>query len=45
MKTPLLSIVIPTWNRAELVRDAIHSALVQREGAVEVIVVDDASTD
>jgi len=45
MKTPLLSVVIPTWNRARLVRDAIDSALVQREGEVEVIVVDDASTD
>ena len=45
MKTPLLSVVIPTWNRAQLVRDAIRSALVQREGEVEVIVVDDASTD
>ena len=45
MKTPLLSVVIPTWNRAQLVRDAIDSALVQRKGEVEVIVVDDASTD
>ena len=45
MKTPLLSVVIPTWNRAQLVREAVRSALVQREGAVEVIVVDDASTD
>ena len=45
MKTPLLSVLIPTWNRAQLVRDAIRSALVQREGEVEVIVVDDASTD
>lgn len=45
MKTPLLSVVIPTWNRAQLVREAIRSALVQREGEVEVVVVDDASTD
>lgn len=45
MKTPLLSVVIPSWNRAQLVRDAIFSALVQREGEIEVIVVDDASTD
>lgn len=43
MKTPLLSVVIPTWNRAQLVGDAIRSVLAQ--GAVEVIVVDDASTD
>ncbi len=45
MKTPLLSVVIPTWNRAQLVCDAIDSALVQRPGEVEVILVDDASTD
>ena len=37
--------MIPTWNRAQLVRDAIGSALGQREGEVEVIVVDDVSTD
>ena len=45
MKTPLLSVVIPTWNRAQLVCDAIRSALDQRADEVEVIVVDDASTD
>jgi glycosyltransferase involved in cell wall biosynthesis len=37
--------VIPTWNRAQLVCDAVRSALVQRPGEIEVIVVDDASTD
>jgi glycosyltransferase involved in cell wall biosynthesis len=40
-----LSVVIPTWNRARLVCEAIGSALNQRPGDVEVIVVDDASTD
>jgi glycosyltransferase involved in cell wall biosynthesis len=45
MKTPLLSVVIPTRNRAQLVRDAIRCALAQREDEVEVILVDDASTD
>lgn len=42
---PLLSAVIPVWNRRRLVCDAIESALAQRPGAVEVLVVDDASTD
>jgi glycosyltransferase involved in cell wall biosynthesis len=42
---PLLSVVIPTRNRAHLVCDAIESALSQRPGGVEVIVVDDGSTD
>ncbi|HKR14245.1 MAG TPA: glycosyltransferase [Pyrinomonadaceae bacterium] len=40
-----LSAVIPSWNRAHLVCEAIDSALAQRPGEVEVIVVDDASTD
>jgi glycosyltransferase involved in cell wall biosynthesis len=42
---PLLSVVIPTWNRARLVCEAVESALGQRIGQVEVIVVDDGSTD
>jgi glycosyltransferase involved in cell wall biosynthesis len=42
---PLLSVVIPTWNRAHVVCEAVESALQQRQRAVEVIVVDDASTD
>lgn len=45
MTTPLLSVVIPTWNRARVVCEAIESALSQRAGKVEVIVVDDCSTD
>jgi len=42
---PLLSVVIPTWNRAHIVCEAIASALDQRPEEVEVIVVDDCSTD
>ena len=42
---PLLSAVIPTRNRAGMVCEAVESALCQRDGDVEVIVVDDASTD
>ncbi|HJU55913.1 MAG TPA: glycosyltransferase family A protein [Pyrinomonadaceae bacterium] len=45
LKLPLLSVVIPTWNRSRLVCEAIESALAQRPGASEVIVVDDGSTD
>lgn len=45
MTRPLLSVVIPTRNRANLVGEAIKSALCQRVGRVEVIVIDDASTD
>ena len=45
MTRPLLSVVIPTWNRAHLICDAIDSALRQKDGETEVIVVDDGSTD
>src|SRR2546423_12851996 len=45
MESPLLSVVIPTWNRARLVGEAVESALAQMDGRVEVIVVDDGSTD
>jgi glycosyltransferase involved in cell wall biosynthesis len=45
MRRPVLSVVIPTWNRARLVCEAIESALSQRAGALEVIVIDDGSTD
>jgi glycosyltransferase involved in cell wall biosynthesis len=40
-----LSVVIPKWNRAGLVVEAVGSALGQQGGDLEVIVVDDGSTD
>jgi glycosyltransferase involved in cell wall biosynthesis len=40
-----LSVVIPTWNRARLVGEAVESALGQEGADLEVIVVDDGSTD
>jgi glycosyltransferase involved in cell wall biosynthesis len=40
-----LSVVIPTWNRAHLVCEAAESVLRQEGGDLEVIVVDDGSTD
>lgn len=45
MKMPLVSIVIPTYNRAGMVSEAIDSALGQSYNKTEVIVVDDGSTD
>lgn len=43
--TPILSIVIPTQNRPQLLRRAVESALAQSIADVEVIVVDDGSID
>src|SRR5262245_57694351 len=40
-----ISVVIPTYNRAHLIRRAVDSALLQCTERDEVIVVDDGSTD
>ena len=45
MATPRVSIIIPCFNGAEAVGDAIRSALEQTYRPIEVIVVDDGSTD
>ncbi len=42
---PLISIVIPCYNSADCVSHAIDSALVQTYPNVEVVVIDDGSTD
>jgi len=42
---PFVSICIPTYNRAAMVGDAIRSALSQTYPRLEVVVVDNASTD
>jgi glycosyltransferase involved in cell wall biosynthesis len=44
--TPVLSVIIPTWNRATMVVDTIESALAQDSPEpIEVVVLDDGSTD
>lgn len=43
--TSLVTVGIPTYNRADLLAEAVASALAQDHPAVEVVVSDNASTD
>ncbi len=43
--TPLFSVIIPVYNRADALGDAIRSVLAQSCQDFEIIAVDDGSTD
>jgi glycosyltransferase involved in cell wall biosynthesis len=42
---PLVTVVVPTWNRLPLLQEAIASVMAQTYSRWELIVVDDGSTD
>lgn len=41
----LVSVIVPVWNGARFLAECLESLLAQDHGALEVIVVDDGSTD
>ena len=45
MPSPLFSIVVPTYNRVQLLGRALASVLAQREPSWELLIADDGSTD
>jgi glycosyltransferase involved in cell wall biosynthesis len=44
-ETPLVSVVIPTYGRAQFLSQAVHSVLNQSYENIELLIVDDASPD
>jgi len=45
MTNPLVTIIMPAWNRARYIREALDSLLEDTWSPKEIIVVDDGSTD
>jgi glycosyltransferase involved in cell wall biosynthesis len=45
MLTPKISVIIPCYNQAQYLRDAVQSIILQTEGDWECIIVDDGSND
>jgi glycosyltransferase involved in cell wall biosynthesis len=45
MKRPLVSVIIPVYNGAKFIKEAIESIFKQNYDPMEIIVIDDGSTD
>jgi len=45
VKQPLVSVIMPVYNAGEFVAEAIESILNQTYGRIELVIVDDMSTD
>lgn len=41
----LVSVIIPVYNRTDLLREAVESAIAQTYRPIEIVIVDDGSTD
>ncbi|MBK8382692.1 MAG: glycosyltransferase family 2 protein [Ignavibacteria bacterium] len=41
----MISVIIPTYNRAQLLRLTIESILLQTAEEIEILIIDDGSTD
>ncbi|WP_054522026.1 glycosyltransferase family 2 protein [Thermanaerothrix daxensis] len=45
MNLPLISVIIPAYNHEQYIREAIQSVVVQSYSPIEIIVIDDGSSD
>ena len=45
MAQPLVSVIVPAFNAASTLRESVESALAGSYGNIEIIIVDDGSTD